>query len=108
MIIVNGVKGPIHVKGELWNQNMAAQGDGMSAKDLAAVMTYVRNSLGNSTGDIVTVEMAKDAIAKSEERGLGQQMTEEELKAKWTGNLSGEALDPATMLDAETWEPIAE
>jgi hypothetical protein len=41
---------------------MAAQGAGLSPEDLAGVMTYVRNNFGNSTGDVVTVEMAKAAM----------------------------------------------
>lgn len=106
MIIVNGVKGPIQVKGTRWDHNMAAQGDGMSAKDLAAVMTYVRNNLGNSTGDVVTVEMAQAALDESDARGRGQQMTEDELKAKWMKPLAGETMDPATLVDQETLAPV--
>jgi len=106
MIIYNGVKGPLMVKGQLWNHNMAAQGSGLGPKELAGLMTYIRNNLGNETGDIVTLEMAKNALAKIDERGEGTQMSQDELKAKWMTKLEGETLDPNTMVDPETWEPV--
>ncbi len=52
-IVVNGSKN---------NPMMAAYGNQLSAKELAAIITYQRNGLGNSTGDLVQpadVEAAK-------------------------------------------------
>jgi cytochrome c oxidase subunit 2 len=51
--------GPVtdHIKfvlnGSPKNPMMAAYGNQLSSKDLAAVITYERNALGNSTGDLV-------------------------------------------------------
>jgi cytochrome c oxidase subunit II len=50
------------INGSPKNPMMAAYGNQLSAKELAAVVTYERNALGNSTGDLVQpadVESAK-------------------------------------------------
>ena len=105
MIILNGLSGPAS-DGKTWGV-MPAQGIGMSATDLAAVMTYVRNSFGNSTGDVVTTAMAAEAIAISEARAnAGAPTAKDELDADHAKNLPGDVLDPATMLDPITLEPV--
>ena len=47
-----GLTGLIHVKGEEWNLQMAAMGVSLSDSDLAAVLTYVRGSWGNSASPV--------------------------------------------------------
>jgi mono/diheme cytochrome c family protein len=47
-----GLTGLIHVKGEAWNLQMAAMGVGLSDSDLAAVLTYVRGSWGNTVSPV--------------------------------------------------------
>lgn len=109
MIILNGLVGPIS-SGKTYGGagGMAAQGAGLSPEDLASVMTYVRNNFGNSTGDIVTVEMAKVAFDVSGTRSkVGQQMTLEELDAAHAKVLPGVSLDPKTMVDPLTLSPVA-
>ena len=109
MIILNGVKGEIEVAGKIWNEQMPAQGP-MNAMELASLMTYIRNSFGNETGDIVTPEMAQAAIDISKERAgglpIGEQTTAAELKEKHARMLPGEAMDPATIVNLETLEPV--
>lgn len=112
MIILNGLKGEITVSGKTWNQAaMTAQGP-MNALELASVMTYVRNSFGNETGDVVTTEMAAAAIEISKERAggapIGDQMTVAELKENHARMLPGETVDPATVVDLETLEPVGD
>ena len=105
MIVLNGLSGPSST-GKSWGV-MPAQGIGMSPTDLAAVMTYVRNSFGNSVGDVVTTEMAAEAIAVSEARAnAGAPTSADELSADHAKMLPGEALDPSTMLDPITLEPV--
>ncbi len=102
MIILNGLVGPIST-GKTYGGagGMAAQGAGLSPEDLAGIMTYVRNNFGNSTGDIVTVEMAKAAMGISAARAkAGQQVTAEELNAEHLKALPGEALDPKAPFSA--------
>ncbi len=104
MIILNGLKGPTST-GKTYPGGMAARL--VSAEDLAAVMTFMRNGLGNNTGDIVSVEMAKAAIEISAKRGKpGVQVTGEELSANHAKNLPGDPLDPATMVNPVTLEPV--
>ena len=83
---------------------MPSQGAGLSAKDLAGVLTYVRNSFGNE-GSLVTMEMAQQAIDLSKERNSGQ-MTASELNEKYDKDLEGAELAPDTLVDPNTLEPV--
>ncbi|RYD42448.1 MAG: hypothetical protein EOP83_32735 [Verrucomicrobiaceae bacterium] len=85
---------------------MPPQGAGMSAEDLAGLMTYVRNSFGNTAGDVVTVDMAKAAIDISAKREkAGQSVTDEEIVAIHMKALPGDVLDPKTMVNPVTLAP---
>jgi mono/diheme cytochrome c family protein len=59
--IVNGMQGPVTVKGVTYNSMMPPVA-GLSDKDIADVVTYVNNSFGN-TGAVVT-EAEVTAIKK--------------------------------------------
>jgi mono/diheme cytochrome c family protein len=109
MIILNGLQGPMST-GKTYGGagGMAAQGAGLTPADLAGIMTYVRNNFGNSTGDVVTIEMAKAAMEISDARAkVGQQVTAEELTADHLKALPGEALDPKTLVDPISLAPVA-
>jgi hypothetical protein len=100
--------GEITVAGKTYNGAMPAQGAGMSEDDLASVLTYIRNSFGNAAGDIITPEMAKNAMAISASRAkAGQPVTAAELTADHTKNLQGAPMDPAAMVDPVTLQPAA-
>jgi len=108
MIIINGLHGPMST-GKTYGGagGMPAQGVGLSPEDLAGIMTYVRNNFGNSTGDVVTSDMAKAAVEISSKRAkVGQQVTADELKADHVKNLPGDALDPKSMVDPLTLAPV--
>jgi mono/diheme cytochrome c family protein len=107
MVILNGMQGPTS-SGKTYGAGlMPPQGGGMSPEDLAGLMTYVRNSFGNSTGDIVTVEMATKAIEISGKREkAGQPATSAEIDAIHHQDLPGEKLDPKILVDA-TLKPAA-
>jgi mono/diheme cytochrome c family protein len=100
MIILNGIQGPIS-NGKTYGAGiMPAQGAGMTPEDLAGVMTYVRNSFGNSTGDVVSVEMAKNAIDLSAAREkAGQSVTADEIRSAHSTKLLGEEMLPDTMVN---------
>jgi mono/diheme cytochrome c family protein len=53
-----GLSGPVEVKGQPWNLAMPAMGAALSDEDLAATLTYMRQSWGNKASD-VTPEMVK-------------------------------------------------
>ncbi|NJM36526.1 MAG: cytochrome c [Akkermansiaceae bacterium] len=98
MAILNGLQGPIS-DGKTYGV-MPPQGVGMLPEDLAGVMTYLRNNLGNSVGDVVSTEQAKKAIEISAARkNAGNACTAEELAADHVKTLPGEVVDPKTMLD---------
>lgn len=99
MIILNGLHGPTSTGKVFSAAGMPAQGGGMTPEDLAGILTYLRNNLGNSTGDIVTVDMAKAAFdISSKRKNAGKQVDADELKAEHTKNLPGDKLDPATLV----------
>jgi mono/diheme cytochrome c family protein len=109
MVILNGLQGPTSTGKTYGAGIMPAQGAGMSAEDLSSVMTFVRNSFGNSAGDIVTVEMAQKAMEVSAAREkTGQPVTAEEIAAKHNTMLPGEQIDPATMVNPVTLAPVTE
>ncbi len=104
MVILNGLSGPAST-GKTYGV-MPAQGAGMKGEDLGALMTYIRNSFGNKTGDVVTKQMGAAGLEISNARPkVGTAVTGEELAADHTKNLPGDALDPKTMLDPITLEP---
>jgi len=55
-----GLSGPIQVLGKDWNLSMAPMGATLSDADLAAVLTYIRESWGNKYG-AVAVDDVKSA-----------------------------------------------
>ena len=105
MIILNGVGGPIEVAGKTWSGVMPAQGP-LSAKELASLMTYLRNDL-NKVGDVVTLDQAQAAIDSYESRGPGKTTSAAELLDGHMKLLPGDTMDPVTIIDFETYLPVA-
>lgn len=106
MVILNGLQGPTST-GKVYGAGvMPAQGAGMTADDLAGLMTYLRNNFGNSVGDVVTKQMAQAAFDASAAREkAGSPVTAEELTAKHQLMLPGDPLDPKAMVLPTTLEP---
>lgn len=105
MIILNGLSGPSS-SGKDYGL-MTAQGVGMSPSDLAAVMTFVRNSLGNSKGDVVTKEMAAAAIEISNARATaGAPVTADELSTNHLKPLPGDPLDSTQLVSPISLDPV--
>lgn len=105
MIILNGCEGPITVKGKTYTGAMPAQGSGLGAKELAGILNFIRNSFGNQSDKLITMEMAQDALDVSKERNGGL-MTAKELDAKYKRDLKGAEIDPKTLVDPKTLEPV--
>jgi mono/diheme cytochrome c family protein len=105
-VILNGLQGPTST-GKVYGAGvMPAQGGGMSAQDLAYIMTFIRNSFGNTVGDVVTAEMAQAAIDLAGKRANpSAPVTAEELK-QYEKDLAGEKMDPATLVDPITFKPV--
>lgn len=64
-ILLHGLHGPLRVKGVLYNGEMPAWGTKLSDEQIAAVMTYVRASFGNSAPavDPALVRQVRSATA---------------------------------------------
>jgi mono/diheme cytochrome c family protein len=52
-----GLNGPVQVKGQAYNLSMAAMGATLSDDDLAAVLSYIRQSFGNKASAITPEEV---------------------------------------------------
>lgn len=105
MIILNGLNGPITVKGQSYNLVMAKPGS-YDAKQLASLMTYLRSGL-NNVGDIVTLEMAQKAIDAAEARGTDKLISVAELESGgYMKPLEGAPLEPSTIISFETYQPV--
>ena len=61
-ILINGLNGPILVNGSKYNGNMPAFGSSglaLSDKDIAGVITYIRQEWGNSASDVTVATIAE-------------------------------------------------
>jgi mono/diheme cytochrome c family protein len=78
-IVLRGMQGPVTVKGAQFNGVMAPFGTGVELTDdqVAAVLTYVRTSWGNSASAITPQQVASERAAA---RAAGGAVTAEELK----------------------------
>jgi mono/diheme cytochrome c family protein len=73
-----GLSGPVKIKGEEWNLAMPNMGAALSDEDLAAVLTYIRQSWGNKAS-VITPEQVK--AVKAEIGNRTQPWTATELNA---------------------------
>lgn len=106
MIVLNGLEGPTST-GKAYAAAMPMQGAGMTAEDLAAVLTFVRNDLGNETGDVVSVAQAQTALDVSAARARAPQaVNADELSAEHDKELEGEPLAADVLVNPGTLAPV--
>jgi mono/diheme cytochrome c family protein len=106
MIVLNGLQGPTST-GKAYAAPMPPQGAGLTPEDLAAVMTYVRNSFGNEVGDVVSVAQAKTALEVSAARKRTPlPVTAEELEAEHKQELSGEPIAADALVEPGSLAPV--
>lgn len=60
-VVLHGVQGPITVKGATYNSAMMPYGTGvpMSDAEVAAVVSYIRSSWGNTAAAVTEAEVAR-------------------------------------------------
>lgn len=75
-IPLQGLNGPIKVKGETWSLSMPAMGAALPDDQLAAVLSYMRNSWGNKASKITPDDVKAVRAATA---GHSQQWTADEL-----------------------------
>ena len=69
MIVLKGLQGPVHVKGQVFNGAMPAWGANLTDKKIAAVLSYVRSEWGNTAGEITPEQVTavrKELAARAE------------------------------------------
>jgi mono/diheme cytochrome c family protein len=76
-IVINGLTGPISVAGATYNNTMPPLGSALDAKQVAAVLTYIRNEWGNKAPP-VTIEQVEQV--KKEIGGRADMFTAGELE----------------------------
>lgn len=67
-IVLNGLQGPIQVKGQPWNAVMVPWKDVLKDEEIANVVSYIRNAWGNS-GSMVTPDQVTKIREESASRG---------------------------------------
>ena len=76
-IALDGLTGPIQVKGQSYNAQMLGWRPSLNDEEIAQVLTYVRQEWGNNAPDVETEQVAK--IRKETEAHSGSYWTAEEL-----------------------------
>jgi len=74
-IVTSGMRGPVKVRGRMWNMEMPAYG--ASDEDLADILTYVRREWGHGADPITP---ARVAAVRADSRGHGAPWTAPELR----------------------------
>lgn len=75
LILLHGMDGPVEVLGSTYNGNMPAFGT-LSDRDIHAVLTYIRQSFGNSAGEVTEETVAN---MRSEHSGRSASWSASEL-----------------------------
>jgi mono/diheme cytochrome c family protein len=75
-IALNGLTGPISVKGQEWNLTMVPWRDNFTDDQIAAVLSYIRSQWGNKAGPIDP----KVVAAARAEKHPGPETSDELLK----------------------------
>jgi mono/diheme cytochrome c family protein len=74
----NGLTGPIKVKDQEYNLNMAAMGHDLADDKLAAVLTYIRTSWGNNASPVTPAQVK---AVRAEVHNRSQPWTVQELQS---------------------------
>lgn len=85
-ILLHGISGTIHVKGGVYNNNMPAWNATFTDKQIAAILSYVRQNWGNSAPPIAEADMT---AARQETASRTDAWSEAELLAIPAGAASG-------------------
>ena len=85
-ILLHGLQGEIEVQGATYNGNMPAWGSTLSDKEIAAVITHIRQSWVNDYGEVTPDEVASVRAATE---GRSDTWSPEELKASENQTVPG-------------------
>lgn len=113
-IVLQGLQGPVTVKGQQYNNAMTPWGKTLSDQQVAAVLTYVRNEWGNKAPPISPEFVAKvreetkdrtDPWTQKELQGINRELVEEAAAAPAPEAPAGGA--PAPQVSPATTAPGA-
>jgi len=97
-ILLHGMQGPVEVRGSTYNGNMPAWGNILSDREIAAVITHVRQSWGNDHSEVTAEEIT---AVRSATEGQAQPWTAQELNQDENRTVPGPseptAASPATI-----------
>ncbi len=85
-ILLHGMQGEVEVKGETYNGNMPAWGSILSDREIAAVITHVRQSWENDYGEVTAEEVA---AVRSSTEGRTDPWSADELQRSENQTVSG-------------------
>ena len=85
-ILLHGIQGAIHVKGESYNNNMPAWNT-LTDKQIASILTYIRSEWGNSAPPIAEADLV---AARQETASRNEPWSEAELLKIPAGPLDGQ------------------
>ncbi len=106
LIVLHGLQGPIEVKGNNYNGNMAPWATQLSDDDVAAVLTYVRQAWGNTASEVSpqAVAAARELFGNDHPQWTADELLEIGLSTDAGG---GAAAEDEGQEDADD-EPAAE
>ena len=102
-IVLNGLQGPVKVKGADYNNQMNAFKDSLDDNQIADALTYVRNSWGNKASAVTASDVA--AIRKETASKDGQYAAADLEKVPVSGG-AGAAAGPAALTPAQLKEAL--
>jgi glucose/arabinose dehydrogenase/mono/diheme cytochrome c family protein len=58
-VVLNGLKGPVQVKGQSYNEVMPGHASVLSDEQVAEVLTYIKSNFGNTPEEVTAAEVAR-------------------------------------------------
>lgn len=90
-IILNGLSGPIEVKGSTYRSTMPPWGSALNDEEVAALASYVRSNFGNDAAPVTAKEVAKVRAAA---KNRTQPWTAAELKKEANQGIPADSTTP--------------
>lgn len=91
-ILLNGLQGPTQIHGQTYNNAMPAFGAALGDKEIAALLTYIRQEWGNSAAPVDSAEVA---AVRAATKARTIPWTSAELDASLAGAIEGKAPNSA-------------
>lgn len=107
LVVLHGLKDAITVKGSEYNNVMPVMAAGMGDFELASLLYYIQNSMGNEVGMVYSPEQIAEIRDISKSHG-SDVMTADVLKKYLDQPLKAKPLAAETMIDFKTGEVVTD